>query len=383
MKIVHISIIDPFTDGWSYQHNMLIKYHRRLGHDVSIIVPTRAWTHKGTVEVVEAGVSFNADGVKIIRLAPDKSMLPSRFARYNAFLSTVENESPDIVFIHGCQFLDVRSMVQFAKCHPEVRIYVDNHADPTNSATNFLSREILHKRIWRHCARTIAPYVKKFYGVLPVRVDFLKEMYLTPADKTELLVMGTDDDLANAAAKPEVRARIRAKYNIADDDCLLITGGKIDTFKKQTFLLMEAVRQIDDPKLKLLVFGSVEPELKEQLNSLCSDRIQYIGWVNADDSYEYFAAADLAVFPGRHSVFWEQVVGQGIPLVVKRWPGTEHVDLGGNTAFLDEDSVSAIREAILRIITNQNVYDGMKKIAEEKGREVFSYLNIAKRSIEE
>ena len=35
------------------------------------------------------------------------------------------------------------------------------------------------------------------------------------------------------------------------------------------------------------------------------------------DSYDYFEASDLVVFPGCHSVMWEQVTGQGKPMLVK------------------------------------------------------------------
>ena len=40
----------------------------------------------------------------------------------------------------------------------------------------------------------INPYVNKFYGVLPARVDFLINEYKLPKNKVELLVMGADDD---------------------------------------------------------------------------------------------------------------------------------------------------------------------------------------------
>ncbi|MDD6211889.1 MAG: glycosyltransferase, partial [Clostridiales bacterium] len=218
--------------------------------------------------------------------------------------------------------------------------------------------------------------------VLPARVEFLKNLYKLPAEKCELLVMGADDDLVEAAAKPEVRATIRQKYHIADDDFLIMTGGKIDQFKTQTLLLMEAVQKINDPKVKLIVFGSIATELKEKVAALTDGtKVQNIGWIQAKDSYQYFAAADLVVFPGRHSVFWEQVAAQGIPMLCKKWDGTTHVDVGGNVEFLTEDSASEIQEKIVKIISNPEKYQKMKTIAQEKGMIVFSYREIAKRSV--
>ena len=162
----------------------------------------------------------------------------------------------------------------------------------------------------------------------------------------------------------------------------VMTGGKIDAFKTQTLLLMKAVRNIHHPKLKLIVFGSVTAELKEQVNSLADgETVQYIGWVEAKDSYSYFAAADLVVFPGRHSVFWEQVAAQGIPMLVKSWDGTHHVDLGGNVRFLYEDSVAEIQRELEELLENPDRLAEMKRVAVEKGMKTFSYHDISQRAI--
>lgn len=194
--------------------------------------------------------------------------------------------------------------------------------------------------------------------------------------------MGADDELVYAASDPSVRSKIRNKYDIKESDFLVMTGGKIDQWKTQTLLLMQAVRNIKPENVKLTVFGSVTQELQNQVDALADGKkVQYIGWVQSKDSYQYFAAADLVVFPGRHSVFWEQVTGQGIPMLVKEWPGTHHVDLGGNVLFLKEDSVSEIEKNINHLVEYPNEYEQMKKIAQEKGMNVFSYKNIAARAL--
>ena len=112
-----------------------------------------------------------------------------------------------------------------------------------------------------------------------------------------------------------------------------------------------------------------------------SDKIKYIGWISAERSYDIFAAADLVVFPGRHSVYWEQVAALGVPMVVKEWPGTQHVNVNGNVMFLKEDNVSEIKETINRIISDRHLYNTMKDRAQSV-RNIFSYNEIAKRSIE-
>ena len=383
MKIVHTCLCGAMTDGLTYQENIITKYHRRMGLEVTIIASQYVWSKEGKKVLTDQTNYRNSDGVKVIRLPVRRGTVDSRLKVYPNLYQTVESEKPDILFIHSCQFLDTLTLARYAKDHPNVSVYADNHVDYSNGAHGWVSKNLLHKGLWRFCLHRLEPYVTKFYGVLPTRVDLLRELYHLPDSKCELLVMGGDDEMVQRAASPEVRSRIRTQYGIAEDDFLIVTGGKIDAFKTQTLLLMEAVQQIPHEKVRLIVFGSVAQDLKEKVAALADGKkVQYIGWVQSKDSYDYFAAADLVVFPGRHSVFWEQVAAQGIPMLVKDWPGTHHVDLGGNVQFLREDSAEEIRLAIESLIAHPGEYQRMKSVAVEKGMKEFSYSMIARRAIE-
>lgn len=371
------------TDGLTYQENIITKYHRQMGLEVTVIASQYEWNREGNMAFTDRTYYRNGDDVKVIRLPVKKGTVDSRLKVYPDLYKIVEAEQPDILFIHSCQFLDIITLARYAKKHPDVRVYMDNHVDYSNGVHGWLSKNILHKGLWRFCVHQIEPYVTRFYGVLPTRVDILKELYALPAEKCTLLVMGADDEMVQRAAQPEVRSHIRQQYGIAEDDFLIMTGGKIDAFKTQTLLLMEAVQKIPNEKVRLIVFGSVAHDLKEKVEALTDGpKVQYIGWVQAKDSYHYFAAADLVVFPGRHSVFWEQVAAQGIPMLVKDWPGTHHVDLGGNVRFLTEDSAEEIRLAIENLVNHPEEYRQMKSIAVEKGMKEFSYKQIARNAIE-
>jgi len=352
---------------------------------VTVLASEWVFDEQGRLALDQRKHYYNEYGVKTIRIKSKwKTHINSKIRIYKGIRQVVDQECPDIIFIHGCQLVQLRDIYQYASRYKDTRIYVDNHSDFSNSASNWLSRKILHRLVWRFCAQKIEPYTTKFYGVLPARVDFLAEMYDLPRDKIELLVMGADDELVKSATQPQVRQSIRDKYDIQAKDFLVVTGGKIDSAKKQTLLLMEAIKRINRKDVKLIVFGSVTPELKFAVeHSCCGTTVQYIGWISSDESYAHFAAADLVVFPGRHSVFWEQVVGLGIPMIVKYWEGTTHIDVGGNCDFLYEDSVDEIQDKILALIDDPVRYKEMKLVAETKGMGVFSYRKIAEKSIAE
>ena len=191
--------------------------------------------------------------------------------------------------------------------------------------------------------------------------------------------MGGDDDKIYFDKATEIRRAYREKIDVKDSDFLIVTGGKIDSLKN-IHLLMQAVSEMSDTKL--VVFGNAAPEMSETINELSQNpNIRYIGWVDSDDAYNWFLSSDLAVFPGTHSVLWEQAIACGIPCVFKHWEGMEHVDVGGNCKFLYNDSVVEIKEALAGINSNRDVYNQMKQIAVEKGIPTFSYREIAKRSI--
>lgn len=384
MRILHCCLAAFYIDNYSYQENVLPKEHRKMGHEVRILASTETFVNDYSLGYIEPKSYFTEDGIPITRL-PYSKILPIFLMRklrlYKGVKDILFEFKPEIIFMHDCQFLDIKHFVKYAAKYPDVKIFVDSHTDSRNSARNWLSKNILHRIIYRQCAKMIEPYVIKFYGVLPARVDFLINMYNLPKEKIEVLVMGAEDEKVKEAKNETIKNSIREKFGIKKEDFLIITGGKIDQNKPQTLLLMEAIKNINREKVKLIVFGSIAPEYKEKLLSLLCGAVQFIGWIDSKDAYKYFNAGELVVFPGLHSVFWEQVVGLGKPCVVKYMEGFTHIDLGGNCKYLYEDSVEEIKKVILNIIDNKEVFKNMNHVAKTKGIDMFSYNKIAQKSI--
>lgn len=382
MKVTHICLCGPVTDNFSYQDNLLSKYHKRMGLEVSIIASQFIYNEKGEIVKDNRVKYINENNIKMIRLESSfNTSINSKFKKYKNVYSSIENEDPDILFVHGVQFIDLNSIIKFKKKNPKVKVFIDNHADLSNSATNWLSKNILHKLIWRYLAKKIEPYTCTFFGVLPARVNFLIDVYKIEKSKVELLVMGADDDKINQVSNTTKINEIRSHYHIKNNDFLIVTGGKIDNAKRQTLLLMKAVQEMDS-NVKLMIFGSIDDHLKEEFfNLVDGQKIIYLGWLDSTESYQYFAISNIVVFPGRHSVYWEQVAGLGKPMIVKFWEGTTHIDMGGNVRYLYNDTLEEIKSELRNVFNNSSELNRMTRIAKENGAKYFLYSQIARSSI--
>lgn len=385
MKILHCCLAAFYIDNYGYQENVLPKMHKLQGHDVYILASTETFINNTRLGYIKDSSYYTNENIPITRI-PYVKWLPHFVARklriYTGILKILNEFKPDIIFLHDVQFISIKVVANYIRINPNVKLFVDGHTDFINSATNWVSKHILHKIIYKWCALSIESYVRKFYGVLPLRVDFFKNVYGIPESKLDLLVLGADDTLFDLSKKESIRERIRNYYGIENDDFLIVTGGKIDK-KKNIHLVMKAIQELDQ-KIKLIVFGSINDDIKDEINLLSgSKNIRFIGWLPTSNIYDVLLASDLAIYPGTHSVLWEQTVGLGLPCIFKRWEGMQHVDVGGNCLFIDEITIINIKEIILRLYNDPLLLNQMKKTATERGIKRFSYFEIAKYAIEQ
>lgn len=387
MKILHVHLCGPYNDDWGYQENLIPKYNKREGHDVSIItsVLTNSKKHEG-YETVAPGEYFSKEGVRVIRLPFKKSILlrslVTRLRIYDGLYERIEEEKPDFIFMHGLQFWDIDKVVKYVKNNPRVRLVADNHATYDNSAKNFLSKKILHPIIWKKKIQKALPYIDKVFVLAPACKEFCIDMYNIPEEKMEYLFLGADTDKIDFQKKEEIKASIRKKLNIEMDDFVLITGGKLSK-GKNTKLIVDALKKIDSKKVKLVIFGAISDDIKDELMEKISqdNRIRYIGWLSGDDVYNYYLASDLAVFPGTKSALWEQAIACGLPIICKKWKGMEYVDVGGNCMFLEKEDDEVLAENIKLLMSDKEKYNKMAEVSRTKGYDTFSYEKISRRAI--
>ena len=380
MRIIHIAPNAPYNDYWGYQENLLPKYHRKLGHDVTVI--TTNTQHKdGTIIEIGCGEYTLDDGVRVIRCSrkqychPTISGLNSKLEVYDI----LKELRPDFVFFHGLVSHSIDDVIKYKRENPSCMVVQDNHLDYINHKRNSSIKDKIVRSYYRLHNRQSVKYVEKVYGVTPWRKQYAEEYFKIPKSKTDVLIMGADDEKIDFKHKAEIRSTLREKYGITSDDFLIVTGGKIDA-RKNIHLLMEACSELKN--VKLLVFGNVADDFKNVFEDLSkSINVIYIGWLASDDVYNYFFAADLVFYPGQHSVLWEQACAAKVPCAFKKWPGMDHVNNGGNSEFIEHITVESLKKTIQELHFTEKYYR-MKAVAESENMNIYLYSNIARKSLE-
>lgn len=382
MKIVHVTTASPFSENYAYQENLLAHYHRKMGHDVTIIAPIYSSVNLDETEPV--GVRWLEDGSKLVRIPPliNNKLIYLHLQLVKGLKNTILAETPDLIFVHALGCFSYRCLPIIKKICSNVKIVIDNHADLINSLHSPIT-QFLHKVLYRYTlVPSLVNVVDWFYGVTPSRCDFLKNIYGIPEEKIKLLVMGADDEKMNLERREEIRNETRDRYGIRNNDFLVVTGGKIDRLKN-IHELAHAVNSIGRDNVKLLIFGAIEKGMRQIFDEEHSVHIIEAGWVKSDKVYEFFYAADLVVFPGLHSVLWEQAVASKTPCAFSKIDGFNHLNVNDNCIFMDGKDSLYYENMIRKLIETPEQYARLKENSLSSKVNKFNYSYISQQVLQD
>lgn len=378
MKIIHVAPNAPYEEGWSYQENLLPKYQAKLGHQVILVVSTERHRDKGSYSFEDYQ---SPDGFRVVRMPISLSLIPflRRSLRYLKVFELFQKEKPDVIFHHGLISPTIRQAVRYKKqINPDCVIIQDNHMDYNIGFTPDHFKGRILKLLYSRLYRSVDSSIDKVYGVTPWRQQYAQKVFGVPAHKTDVLIMGADDDYLDFEHRDALRSEVRKQYGVTEGEFLIVTGGKIDK-KKKIHLLMDAVKGLEN--VKLLVCGSATDDFADEFAAHLNSNVIDAGWISSEQFYRYFFAADLVFFPGQHSVLWEQACASKVPCVFGKWDGMDHVDNGGNARFLDCQEPEQIR-SLIRQLQFTPEYQQMLAAAQSEKTDIYLYSRIAEKSLE-
>ncbi len=382
MKITHIFIPGTYTDALSYQENMLTRVQKRLGHDVTLIVENKKLSETGAVVDTPVG-TVDEDGVRVIRLCREKrtplkklDLLIEAFPVYE-ILSDIQ---PDIIFVHclghGVVNYDI---IRYKRENKSCRIMTDTHEfDGVSRPYARTVEGYLSRKYYNHINKKLYKVCDKIFGITPDCIDFAIKYRCVPADhRIELLPLGYDPAIVDWNRRNEIREEFRRAHGIPDDMFLIAHGGKIIP-RRRTDIAIKAIKALDDPKVKLVIFGAISDEVKVEVSRLIEenrDRVVFLGQLTQREYIELYLASDMAFFPGGQSVLWQEAIGCGLPLVLGKAKGIEYLDRGGNVRIVESEDESGFTAELKKLLSGE--FGKIADAAKIAGREFFSYERIS------
>lgn len=382
-NLVHVSLCGPVTDGFGYQDNLLPKYHKKLGFDVTMITSEYIYNSSGDLAKDSRKSYFNDDGVKVIRLKSNKNTMNAKFKKYSLLKKSLIESNADVLFIHGVQFFDIKTIVDYIQKHKKIEVFVDNHADFNNSARNLISKYVIHKIFWKKNAKKIEPFVKYFYGVTPARCDFLIDMYDLPKSKIKLLNLGIDDEILQEIRLGESVLLKKILSDSSKYKYIISSGGKFDSDKMNIINFIKAFKEVQKPDILFIFFGSISKNIQKEITIEIENikNIKFLGWLSYKQTIELFNESDLVLFTGKHSVMWEQAFSIGKPLLVNYSHYYNHLNFSENMIYTYSSSTEEYKNILNSLFGSDSKIKYIKNKAIEIPKENFYYSNIASKSI--
>src|SRR5690554_2466439 len=118
MRILHVCLSNFYIDNYGYQENILPKMHKLQGHEVKILASTETFIENSKLGYVDPSSYVTEYGVPITRI-PYTNILPHAIAKkirkYKGVKKTLYSFKPDVLFIHGGQFVSMKEIVSYVK----------------------------------------------------------------------------------------------------------------------------------------------------------------------------------------------------------------------------------------------------------------------------
>lgn len=357
MKLLIWTTGNEFTPSMLYKENYLIRAAIMNGDEV--VVFANEYTNiQG--KTVKASVKENVNGYKLRRykyVSFGNTSITTRIRKINGIENDIIKENPDLIFINCSQIYNIKNLRKIKSAIPNVKIVLDFSTKYLNSARNWISKNILHKIIYRNWIQKALPYVDRVFYISEESKEFARDMYRIPEYMMEH--NNLPGETIPKSIKKEYKKEIFSKLNLNSDNILILYSGKIYGDKKVDNLV-RAFKRNNDPRLRLLIIGAYTDEAQRQIIEpiIASDnRISFMNFVNGDELTKYVSAADLYIQPGSISQTCQTAVCCGTPLAFNDIP-THREIYNGNAFFVEsEDDILNI----LEIVSNNN--DILKKMS--------------------
>lgn len=337
-------------------------------HEVHLI--TRGYEHKIPDLVVHKYPALR--GPLAARILADAIYAANCIRRIEKDLDIVHcaaaNIVADVTTAHSCHKAGIKVWNSFSRgecSYPKYLFYrIARQLLPANRVILALEKETLLES-------------KKIISVSEGVKREIMKYYNIPDEKVVVIPNGVD--LENFKPDKRKRLEIRQKYNISEDEIVLIFVGH--EFKRKG--LTHLIKALPFVEAKLIIIGKKDLGPYESLvkDSKVDDKIIFAGIVPKVE--DYYAASDIFVFPTMYEAFslvTLEAAASGLPILATKVNGTEELIRDGYNGFFIKRDPQNIAEKISVLIEDKKLLRNMGENA-RKTAEGYSWDKIAERTM--
>lgn len=366
MRIVHL--IDYFQPKLGYQETFLAKEHANLGHEVYVVTSDRYYPFESYEllfykllgkRLVGSGARTE-EGIKIIRLKAWE--IPGTPLIYLADLKkTLEKIKPDVVHCHNMFSL---TSARIARLKEKIgyRLIYDTHTASFNTnLTDSFPKKIYHFLYQRLAIPKIKKEADAIFAIGEEEQRFIYQELNISKKSVSIIRLGVDTNIFRHS--PKCRNLLRKKYDIADDDTVIIFTGKI--FKnKDIHILLTAVRKLNSKKIIAMLIGDGDKnyihELKREFGKL---KVVWLPFVDNKELFKYYSVADIAVWPGNPSIAILEAMSCELPVILPYSYATKYFDESSGILRFKRGDTKDLAKKLKDIIKNIDLRRSLGKNA--------------------
>jgi glycosyltransferase involved in cell wall biosynthesis len=348
LRIVHVSSYQ--IPGYGYEEIQLAKAQRRMGHTVFIVASN--YLHPPGIFYGVLRERFpsrqvapreeDQDGVRVLRL-PSAEL--GRRVWIRELTQTVARLQPDVVHSHNLlQFHPLRLALLKARTGNRFGLVVDDHMH-----RSVMRRTPSGRLFYWSYRRLLGPLVgrgvDRYCAISEETRDYLMRDCGVRAP-IEIMPLGVDTDSFTASA--ERRHALRTRLGLLSDELVVLYTGKVIPAKGPRILVGAALRLLDEGRaLKVLWVGDPNPEYLASIRKEIAARghasnFAFLPSVAHDQLPEFYAGADIAVWPRQESMAVFEAMAASLPVVVSARSGYASMIEGGAGLTFREDDEAAL-----------------------------------------
>lgn len=380
MKILHIDMTGPYTEGLTYQENIIPSIHSQIGNDVELWVTTKAYENGKIV----CNKNYNkrlSDGVLLRRFEYVNygfGLITKKIRNIKNIYKELEVSNPDFIMLHDFATKATLEVCRYVKNHPKVKFVADVHSDYLNSATNIISKYILHRIIYRKYAHVAYDTVEKLYCISPEAKQFVVENYGLKKEKLKLLPLG-----ATIPDEKEYNSKRRQRRNelgVDENITVFMHSGKLTPLKR-TRDILQAMEQLKNIDCRLIIIGSADDELTKILKQAEQRdyRIKYLGWKSGNELSEWLCAGDVYVLPGDQSNTVQTAMCRREAVIV--YPYENYLSFGRDN-ICSVKQLDELKEAMSKLSNDMKYRERMRDNAFGYAKKALDYSIQAKKILE-